>query len=250
MPGVPVLGAGGGGGGGAGVGAGNGGAGAGGAGGNGGAGGAGGAGGNGGNGGNGDNGGNGGNGGNGVGAGGNNPGTTPTTCIPALIDASIDLLGLDIDIVAYLNLSGLLNTSGGLGGFLSNLLNGLLGGGSTSTTTTTTTTTVVNQQFTRLCNTSLVNVPGVVPANATSEANCLQQCQNAAVVASVANIVDCLGVTFDGSLNVNNCLFILGQPTALLNLDLSIGSTTSNSVVRQTSILDALRSLISLDINL
>ncbi|KAL1878093.1 hypothetical protein VTK73DRAFT_8054 [Phialemonium thermophilum] len=159
----------------------------------------------------------------------------PSYCEKPLLDVVVDLLGLNIDITAYLNLSGLLDAVG-------DLLSGLLGGGKqpshphggSSGGSDNGYPTSVTRHYRAHCGSSLENCNcGWKHHKDTAKdaQDCVQRCEKAAIKATVelGSLVDCLGVTLDHGLAVDNCLFVLGQGHDLLDVDVDLNLLNSNS---------------------
>lgn len=64
---------------------------------------------------------------------------------------------------------------------------------------------------------------------ATSQIDCIQRCQHAILVTTVNTRVDCPGVLFDDSLNVNNCLLFIGNVQEILELDILVQHSGNGS---------------------
>ncbi|KAK3694475.1 hypothetical protein B0T22DRAFT_71961 [Podospora appendiculata] len=152
---------------------------------------------------------------------------TVSTCSTSgtLLDITVDLLGLNIDIDAYLNLAGLLDTVGDLVG---GLLGGLLGG---SSTTQQQQPTTVSQQYRTNCGKSFSSLPGGKTTTATSASDCLQKCEADAILLTVqlGSLNDCLGATLDNSIAVDNCLYFLGGESDILDINLALLSSSKDS---------------------
>lgn len=94
------------------------------------------------------------------------PTPTPTICtLPPLLNVTTDLLGLGIDLTAYLNLAGILSS---VGDTISSILCGLLGCTPTTTTTPGNTPTTLTNGFNPLCGKSFSNCSSCLPPGATT----------------------------------------------------------------------------------
>ncbi|KAK4231097.1 hypothetical protein QBC38DRAFT_495849 [Podospora fimiseda] len=145
-----------------------------------------------------------------------------------LLNISVDLLGLPIDVEFYLDIANGSNNNngGGLLGTVTNLVGGLLGdllGGSSSSRST-----IITDNFTARCSqciTGIVNQgnnsgsTGLVTAADAQE--CLQLCQRAGILFTVqiGELNDCLGVTLRNGVAVDNCLYLLGAARDILDLN-------------------------------
>lgn len=152
--------------------------------------------------------------------------TPPAYCKDPLIDIVVNLLGLNIDIAAYLDLSGLLEGVG-------ELLSGLLGGGGRHGRPTS-----IKRRYEAHCGATLEHCrPGreINRTTSTGHDDCVSRCERAGIEASVrlGNLVDCLGVTLDRGISVDNCLFVLGDRKHLLDLDIDLlgGNDHTDSLI-------------------
>ncbi|KAK0734687.1 hypothetical protein B0T26DRAFT_670947 [Lasiosphaeria miniovina] len=138
-------------------------------------------------------------------------------CKSLLLDVSVDLLGLNINIDLYLHLAGLLDGVGGL-------LNSLLGGDRSRPTTMT-------QRYRDICGTSFTTLGPGRNVTATSPTDCLQQCEIDAILATVqlGTLNDCLGATLDRGIAIDNCLYFIGSDTDILDLHMAINTDDSDS---------------------
>lgn len=134
-----------------------------------------------------------------------------------MLDVSVDLLGLNINIDLYLDLAGLLDGVG-------TLLNSLLGGDRSQPTT-------ITQRYRAICGTSLATLGTGRKVTATSPTDCLRQCEIDAILATVqlGTLNDCLGATLDRGIAVDNCLYFVGSDTDVLDLHIAINTDNSDS---------------------
>ena len=122
-----------------------------------------------------------------------------SSCQPNdFLSINIDLLGLDVDANAYLN---------------------LLGGSPSSSVTPT-----ITKQYRTLCGQSLRNRSGGTTCSAQDATDCLQQCQAGAVqlTAAVGALQDCLGATLTDGVSVDNCLYFVGGESDILDADAGV----------------------------
>ncbi len=137
-------------------------------------------------------------------------------------------LGLDLDIEVYLNLAGLLegvlNTVGGF-------LGGVLGGGQESQLPKQ-----VLHDYRPKCGISFANHPGGKTYSAADYNHCMAQCERDAIELTVAvgALHDCLGITIDDGIEVDNCLYFLGIDSDILDADIDLltHDLTKNSLCR------------------
>ncbi|KAK0730189.1 hypothetical protein B0H67DRAFT_638721 [Lasiosphaeris hirsuta] len=144
------------------------------------------------------------------------PPPSVSTCANPLLDITVSLLGLNIDIDAYLTLAGLLDDPGNLVGGLPDLDE---------------TPTSLPQQYRTKCGKSFANLPGGTTVTAASATDCLQQCETASILATVqaGTLRDCLGATLTKGVAVNNCLYFLGDDDDILDVGLAIDLDDADS---------------------
>lgn len=130
------------------------------------------------------------------------------------------------DLEAYLKVAGLLSLDVNID------LGALLGGGDSSQSLPKD----VTHHYRTLCGKSFKNHPGGTSATASGAQDCLAQCERSAIqlTASVGSLVDCLGVTLQNGLEVNNCLFFTGSDSDILdaNVDALNSDPDSDSFAR------------------
>lgn len=148
----------------------------------------------------------------------------PPYCRDPLLDVVINLLGLDIDVAAYLDLGGLLGAVG-------DLLAGLLGHGKGKGKNVPKS---ITRKYEAHCGATLEHCRhGTERRNETASdaEDCVQRCEKAGIVATIqlGSLVDCLGVTINHGISVDNCLFVLGDKHNVLDLDLDLLGGDSNT---------------------
>ncbi len=139
--------------------------------------------------------------------------TSTITCDAPDLSLTINLLGLNIDVEAYLELlSDLLESLGlgPIGAAVGNLLGLQIGSGSNPTS--------IIAGFRGVCGLSFANRSGGTTVTASNAQDCLNQCTIAAVRASGTNIQTCAGATLDLTTTDGNCLFFIGNAGAPLSL--------------------------------
>ncbi|KAK3989979.1 hypothetical protein QBC44DRAFT_369547 [Cladorrhinum sp. PSN332] len=179
---------------------------------------------------------------NGNGQTGTTSGTTPCSTTSPLLDISVDLLGLPIDVELYLDIAnGNNNGGGGLLGTVSNVVGGLLGGllgGSSSSSRST----IITDGFTSRCGQGLTGIAnggnnsGTTGLTTAADARqCLQLCQRAGILLTVqiGELNDCLGVTLRNGIAVDNCLYFLGAASDILDLNLELGDVDGDVFLNQ-----------------
>ncbi len=124
-----------------------------------------------------------------------------SSCQPNdLLSINLDLLDLNINIDAYLD---------------------LLGGQSDSSSDATT----ITRQYRTMCGQALQNRSGDGTTTSAQDAtDCLQQCGADALrlTAAVGALQDCLGATLTDGVSVGNCLYFVGGESDLLDVDASV----------------------------
>lgn len=136
-------------------------------------------------------------------------------CAQPLLNVTTSLLDLNVDLTVYLNLGGLLSSVGDLVG---NVVCGLLGCDGPLPTS-------VTDSYSVSCGKTMNcgGAPDVTPTTATAKDadDCVSQCRRAGIVATVqlGKLVDCLGASLDNGVQVDNCLFVIGEKHDILDLE-------------------------------
>lgn len=165
---------------------------------------------------------------------------TPAFCDQPLLNLTTSLLGLNaVDLQLYLDLSGLLTgLLDTLGDTLSSVIGGLLGGSTPPASSPV--PTAITGSYRPACGqtfgcTNGTTVGGATcgQSNATTAENCLADCQDAGILATLelGSLVNCLGVTVEDGVGVDDCLFVIGG-REVLDLDLDLLQGGGDSLVR------------------
>ena len=124
-----------------------------------------------------------------------------SSCQPNdFLSINLDLLDLNINVDAYLD---------------------LLGGQSGSSSGATT----ITRQYRTMCGQALPNRNGDGTTSSAEDAtDCLQQCEADALrlTAAVGALQDCLGATLTDGVSVGNCLYFVGGESDLLDVGASV----------------------------
>ena len=168
----------------------------------------------------------------------NNTDETPCDfCEPAPycgeVSVSIDImaLGLNVDISIYLHVAGLLSdVTGAIGG----IFGGLLGGARRPTIPKQ-----VMHHYQPVCGKSLANHPGGTNCTVTDYNECLQRCEADAIQLSVEvdGLHDCLGISLNDGIQIDNCLYFIGSEDEILDTDSddAVDDEVSSCFVRRST---------------
>ncbi len=142
-------------------------------------------------------------------------------CAKPVVAIDLVALGLGVDLAVYLNLGGVVKS---VLDSVSGLLGGLLGGGGSGGRRPSPVPAHVEHQYRPLCGKSFAGHLGGTTVSAADYTDCLGQCERDAVQLSVAigDLRDCLGVTLNWGLRVDNCLYFLGGGQDVLDVDIDV----------------------------